>query len=400
MGPDTTTRVSRRALMRTGAGAAAAATAAGAATTARTWANATPAAAADRANGVVGAVVLDDFAGSTDDAKFAAALSYIAAQTYRPALLLTNRRYELNATYALFNDLSIYGVGMEREFAKQTLVKAGAAALFRVPTGQPSNYVKNVTIRGISFQGGAGTDFFEPVDLASGPILAYSDIRECGFNLFRRVMWSRLLGSSLDDIYVNNGTDTQLYLSGSDNFIGTGGHFFMDSQALTADKYLLRFGHMSKTDVGGLFITGTKATGIRVDGGRGLTFNGTKSEARAGSAAIATQGSALVITGGSGIVVRDCWFFNVMANPAATGNAALHKGYVTVTGGDGILVTGCRFDRGGSSQTSNTPAGTPCVYASGGRVLCRANLATSGQTLIYKASATTYIDADAGVVLG
>ena len=356
--------------------------------------------AADKANGVAGGVLLDDFAGANDDAKFAAALAYVAAQTFRPTLLLTNRRYQLNNTYNLFNDFSMCGVGMEREFSKQTAVRAGGAALFRVPTGQSNNYVKNITIRGISFEGGANTDFFEPVNLGSGPILAYSDIRECGFNLFRKVMWNRLLGVCLDDIYVNNGTDTQLYLSGSDNYIGTGGHFFMDSQQLTADKYLLRFGHMSKTDVGGLFITGTKATGIRVDGGRGLTFSGTKSEARSGAASVATQGSALVITGGSGIVVRDCWFFNVMAAPANTGNAALHKGYVTVTGGDGVLVTGCRFDRGGSSQASNTPAGVPCVYASGGRVVARANLATSGQVLLYKAAATGLIDADASVALG
>lgn len=375
------------------------AAATGTAAAATMWAT-RPALGADKANGVAGAVLLDDFAGTGDDAKLGAAMSYIAAQTFRPALLLTNRRYQFTKTYNLFNDFSLYGVGMEREFSKQTAVKATAAALFRVPTGQSNNYVKNVTIRGISFEGGSATDFFEPVDLASGPILAYSDIRECGFNGFRKVLWNRLLGASLDDLYINNGTDTQLYLSGSDNYIGTGGHFFMDSQRLTADKYLLRFGHMSKTDVGGLFITGTKATGIRVDGGRGLTFNGTKSEARAGAASIATQGSALVITGGSGIVVRDCWFFNVMAAPANTGNEALHKGYVTVTGGDGVLVTGCRFDKGGSSQTSNTPAGTPCVYVAGGRVLCRANLATSGQTLLYKARATGLIDADAAVALG
>lgn len=384
--------VSRRSLVRTaaGTGAAAAATV----LTTRT------AGAADKANGVAGAVLLDDFAGASDDAKLTTAMSYIAAQTFRPALLLTNRRYQFANTYNLFSDFSLSGVGMEREFSKQTAVKATAAALFRVPAGQSNNYVKNITIRGISFEGGAGTDFFEPVDLGSGPILAYSDIRECGFNLFRRVMWNRLLGVSLDDIYINNGTDTQLYLSGSDNYIGTGGHFFMDSQKLTADKYLLRFGHMSKTDVGGLFITGTKATGIRVDGGRGLTFNGTKSEARAGAASVATQGSAMVITGGSGIVVRDCWFFNVMAAPANTGNAALHKGYVTVTGGDGVLITGCRFDKGGSSQTSNTPAGTPCVYVAGGRVVARANLGTSGQPLFYKARAYELIDADASVALG
>lgn len=358
------------------------------------------ASAADRASGVPGGVALDDFPGATDDAKFAAALAHIAAQTFRPALLLGNRRHELRNTYDLFNDFSMYGVGMEREYRKQTMVKVAGAALFRVPTGQPNNYIRNVTISGVSFEGGTASDFMAPVDLAGGPILAYSDLRECGFNLFRRVMQNRLLGVSLDDIYVNNGYDTQLYLSGSDNYIGTGGHFFMDSPNLPADRYLLRFGHMSKTDVGPLFITGTRATGIRVDGGRGLTFNGTKSEARSGAPDIATQGSALLITGGSGIVVRDGWFFNVMANPAGTGNAALHRGYVTVTGGDGILVTGCRFDRGGTSQASNTPAGTPCVYVSGGRVIARANLATSGQQLIYRQRVAGLLDADAAVSVG
>jgi hypothetical protein len=359
------------------------------------------ASAADNGSAALaGGVALDTFAGSTDDDKFSGALAYIAAQTYRPALLLSNRRYDLARTYPLFSDFSMYGIGMEREYRKQTVVRASGSALFQVPSGQPNNYVRNITIRGVSFEGTSTSDFLGSVDLASGPILAYSDIRECGFSGFRRVMWNRLLGVSLDDLYINNGYDTQLYLSGSDNFIGTGGHFFMDSPNLSAGHYLLRFGSMTKTDVGPLFITGTKATGIRVDGGRGITFSGTKSEARSADAAVATQGAAVVITGGRGVVLRDCWFFNVMAAPANTGNPALHKGYITVTGGEGILVTGCRFDGGATAQKSFTPAGTPCVYASGGSVVCRSNLAINGQSLIYRQSTAGLIDADAAVSTG
>lgn len=40
----------------------------------------------------VGGVLLDDFAGGTDDVKLTAALAYAAAQTYKPAILLGNRR--------------------------------------------------------------------------------------------------------------------------------------------------------------------------------------------------------------------------------------------------------------------------------------------------------------------
>jgi len=356
--------------------------------------------AADAAgSAVAGGVALDSFAGS-DDAKLASALSYIAQQTYRPTLLLANRLHQLSNTYDLFEGLSISGVGLEREFARQTVVQARGSALFRVPAGQTNNMVKDVTIQNISFVGSASTSFLEPVELSSGPILAYSTIRACGFKLFSTVIQGRLLGVTLQDIYINQGYKTQLYLAGSDNFIGVGGHFFMDSQNLSADQYLLRFAHMSRTDVGPLFITGTRATGIRVDNGYGITFSNTKSEAKAGDPSIATQGSAVVVTGGHGVVFRDCWFFNVMANPTATGTPSLHKGYITVTGGDGVLIAGCRFSGGATFAPTNTPANTPCVYASGGSVLCRSNLAINGQALLYRQATAGLINADAAVTTG
>ncbi len=92
---------------------------------------------------------------------------------------------------------------------------------------------------------------------------------------FASVMQARHLRVRIDRTYVNSGTGTQFYLSGSDNYYWQNGGY-ISSTTLTAAQYYVWFGHMSRTQVGPLYITPQVATGMRIDGSYGdLVLSGT-----------------------------------------------------------------------------------------------------------------------------
>lgn len=348
---------------------------------------------------IPGSVSIRDFAGSNDAQRMEAALGYVAAQTQKPAvhlppgtqLDLAQRSVEPGQPYRLFDGLTVAGTPwLEREFGtKNEVVVSGAPSVFRLLPGSDSRTV-DVSFIGISWRAGAeGVDFIESVtDLRSGPYLAYSTIRDCGFNLFRRVHWGRHLGVRISgEFYCNNSTETPLYLSGSDNRYFTDGGF-LDSPRMQDDAYLLRFGSMSKTYVGPVFITGDGPTPIRVDGGRHIVFNNVQAEAQGQPRA--TAGAGIYITGGL-VTLRDVWVYNVMANPSATGRD--DQGMIHVTGGD-VLIDGAVFGAGGSPSAS-----APCIYASGGRTTVRSCRAESGRDLVVEQARAELVDADVPVTL-
>lgn len=322
---------------------------------------------ATRINNLEGSlgVPLDSFAGGSDDAKLAAAMSYAAAQTYAPPILLARRAHTFaGGPYQMYNGLRLIGspVTGEREFQTsgvQTIATISSSSFLSVPT----TGVKGGVVRGIQFRGASGTtDWLTQVsDLATGPIIQDFDFWDLGWVGFRSVMKARHLRVSIERTYINNGTATQFYLGGSDNYYWMTGRSYLSSAAMPVTEYYLRFGSMSDTKVGALYITPQVATGVRIDGGAGdLAFHGTRFDGTGRSTSTGCQGAALYITAGTGHRFTNCWFFNNAVNPSATGRG--DKGQVWITGGNEILFTGCSWS-GGASRTMATPAGTPAIYA-------------------------------------
>jgi hypothetical protein len=310
----------------------------------------------------LGVVALDSFAGANDDAKMAAALSYIGAQTYRPTLVLTNRLHTFNNSYALtIRGLRISGPlgGIEREFSNQCVAKVNGTSLFSVdPAATASAGAKDFSIRGICFTGNGSNYWLAPVtDLANGPILVDCNIRECGFVGFKTVMQARHLRVSMERTYTNNGTDTQYYLAGSDNNYFLEGHSYLSAVSIPATAFYLRFSHMSRTRVGGVYITPQVCGGVKVEGSYGdLYFISTKFDGTGrNTSSTWSQAPAITITGGVGVAIQSCEFFNTAVAGSGT------KGIIQIQGGADHLVSDCTFI-GGASQTSSTPTTRPAVY--------------------------------------
>lgn len=322
--------------------------------------------------GQVGILPLDVFVG-TDDQRLEAALATQAASALKPTIVLSARSHTFNNVYPLQNGLRLSGPlgGYEREFGVSCVVNVKGSSLFTVPAAG----VKDISIRGICFNGTGTNSWLAPVgDLGAGPIITDMNIRECGWNFFTSVMQARHLRCSIERTYVDNGSGTQFYLSGSDNFYWLEGQSYISGHALTTSNYYIRFGFMSKTQVGPIYITPEVATGIRVDGGYGgLHFRGTRFDSSGRTQSTACQGPAMLVTGGS-VVVESCDF---LGNAVAPGSL----GQLVFTGGQDHSALNNQFL---GSTGSLTPATVPGVYASvpvyasGNRSVLGGNGAVSG----------------------
>jgi hypothetical protein len=298
----------------------------------------------------LGVLPLDSFTGS-DDQKLTSALATVATATFKPTIVLAARVHNFANTYPLQNGLRLSGPlgGYEREFGASCLVNVKGSALFSVPAAG----VKDISIRGICFNGTGANSWLIPVaDLGNGPIISDMNLRECGWNFFASVMQARHLRCSIERTYIDNGSGTQLYLSGSDNYYWQEGQSYLSGHALTASQYYLRFGFMSKTLVGGLYITPEVATGVRVDGGYGgLRFRGTRFDSSGRTQATACQGPAMLVTNGS-VVVEGCDFLGNAVAPGA-------QGQLVFTGGYDHMAINNQFMGVGSL----TPPAVPGIYA-------------------------------------
>ncbi|GAA2453494.1 hypothetical protein GCM10010191_85220 [Actinomadura vinacea] len=341
-----------------------------------------PAAAADAAT-VPGLSPLGSFAGATWDAKFKAALSYAGAQTFRPVILLPNANIELSGgPYPFLDGLRLSGPpgGSEREFSgrgPQTIVTVKGKPLFALPTGG----VRSMSMRGIQFRASGAVDWMvRETDFAGGPIMSDANFLDVGWVGFRSVMHARHLRVTIDRAYINNGTDVQLKLGGSDNYYFTAGQSFMSGSLPPTAAAYVHFTSMSRTRVGPLYITPQYATAFRIERGYGgLSFEGTIIDCTGRDKNTACQGSAIDVHSGEGHVFSNLWFFNCTTNPAATGRAG-EKGQVRVRAeAKEIAFMGCQWS-GGTKQRVLTPAGTPAIYCDAGAtgVRVHAPLAPNG----------------------
>jgi hypothetical protein len=319
----------------------------------------------------LGVLPLDSFSG-TDDQKLASALATQAAAVMKPTIVLAARTHSFANTYPLQSGLRLSGPlgGYAREFGISCMVNVTGPALFTVPAAG----AKDIAIRGVCFNGTGANNWLTPVaDLGNGPIITDMSIRECGWNFFNSVMQARHLRCSMERTYIDNGSGTQLYLSGSDSYYWMEGQSYISGHALTVEDYYIRFGFMSKTLVGGIYITPEVATGVRVDGGYGgLRFRGTRFDSSGRTQTTACQGPAMLVTGGS-VAVEGCDFLG-----NAVGNGAL--GQLVFTGGYDHMAVNNQFMGVGSITPSAVPGiyATAPVYVAGNQAVQGGNAVVTG----------------------
>lgn len=275
-----------------------------------------------------GYICLDDMSGSTDDAKMANAMSYIAAQSRKPTLVLSNRSHTFANTYPLnINGFRLSGPlgGMEREFRTQCQVNCPAGGLFSVSSGN-----KDFSIRGISFQGSGQWLKTFAVDASQG-ILTDFDLSDCGFVGFSSIITGTVLRAHIGNIYVNSATGTQFNLGGSDstlfdgmNFMSTGSSAPLSSTTPFVSMY------MSASTVGRVYCTPVGGYALRITGSHGgLIVRDYMSDGTGHQGSAGAQLAGIQQTGGE-IVYENIWVFGSNISGGS-------QAQVTVTGGSAVF---------------------------------------------------------------
>lgn len=314
-------------------------------------------------------IPLEHFAGASDDAKLGAAMTYVAAQTYKPPIMLGEQRVygPFTTPRTLFSGFRLVGnagYGNQYRGALSTVQRvdvnvSGGGGWLRMPSGD----VFDVQISDLSFYSQSSTTDF----LAghSSGILWTSVIRDCGWSLFRHVLGSTsqklLLTAVLFDGWwnINNGRNVQIVVGGSDNVMWVGSNFLLDSPTSLngSTPYHAWFDYLEKSTVGHLFVTAEQEpAAIRITGNDStgaLVLLGGRYEGRNSGAS--SYGSVIRQESGR-VTYRDCWISYGYSNPGASGRSN-EGGVVSVLGGR-ALFDGCWYSRAVAETV-------PWIYASG-----------------------------------
>jgi hypothetical protein len=321
-----------------------------------------------------GEVLLDSFAGANDDAKLAAAMTYASAQTFMPAIRLTNRAHTFTQTlgqpYDGFTLIgSSTGWGDQTPRTKVTLnITPAAGDTIGYWINCSSAQVWDYYIGNINFvSSNTKTQFIRTQSSTS------SVLWNCTFHNLSFASFYAVLGNSAEALTIDlceiTGTwsilqayDTPVALKGADNRaifrdglnIGSG----TTPAAGANGKYLLWFTSLSKSNIGPMYITADNGwRGIKYQGssssGYGTTITGAVIEGR--NPGDPCVGILVNVIGGA-VTLRDC---NV--NCGMTAPSAGENGLIQISGTDTqVVIDGCSF-----GHATGVAVTTPCVYVTG-----------------------------------
>lgn len=319
---------------------------------------------------------LDSFAGATPSAKFRQAIiddtgvfvlvpagTTLDAQT-TPFTLPTG--FSFGAAPAIES--------MEFGYTGTINVRhTGGSAVFAHAAGS-----KGQTISGVTFKGLTSTNLF--VDNTPWEYVTFRDVSVMGMNKILSVAYTGFRWIGACSLNTFSADAIPITLSGSDGSIFEAGCFWeMGSPGgATTATYnkkaalaaMISLGSLSKTRIGGIYITGSCTTPFRLTGGSGgITLSDTILEGRPtyanGDNPLWCAGELGRLTGGAS-TIRARWHGYAMADPAATGRSP--GGFYVVTGGSHLI-------DGGTWQPYTTGSG---VYAWNGNVLPRFARVTGG----------------------
>lgn len=328
-------------------------------------------------------VLLDSFAGATDDDKLTAALAYQSSTDGRPPILLGARSYTFNQTRNLYSGLKIIGAtsgpkNMELSSGAfvPTQITLGASITsgtgsWWVPPGAGGD-VYDVYMANFGVQGNSGSSVHQFLDYPIGTGTMYAcEFHSLSFNFMRGVFGRKDRKCAITQVVfsghwtANNLWDTQFYLGGSDNQLWVGGMINIgpSSSALQTGTYAdgdyeLIFDGLSKTDVGYIYMSalnGWRGLKIGSTNSWGLSFFGGTYEGYNSSTSRA-PGTVIRIEGGQGT------FFGPRVGQAMASPDVAEGGYVHITGGEWNFI-GPQFYRGSTADT------VPVIYQAGGRLM-------------------------------
>lgn len=341
-----------------------------------------------------GVVSFEDptFTGSTDDAKLSALMSYAAAQTTPPTILLTrpgDNPYLFTTTRSLYEGFKIRGAS-----GPQNPEKSGSTAL--TPTRVQVNIAGGGTwldlataaagkrfgvgISQIAFVGNSSTQW---MGSSNSGVLWCAIIRDVAFSSFKTILGSQatplLLDAVLFDGWWNlaNGYNGHVNIGASDCTLWPQGGLVDSGAAFApagADQFHLHLNSVEKTTIGPLYITVQSGWGgILIDGapynalvGGGLPGNlggpitfapGLKVE---GVNAGTPADGALVRMNGGIVDMYSPWFGYGLNDPTTAAHSPVDAGVFHMTGGRLDLI-GPTYDHAtGMAET------VPLLYVAGG----------------------------------
>lgn len=325
-------------------------------------------------SGMPGSVALDSYAGSTDDAKLAAAISDQGAQTYPGPIRLSNRYHVFNNTLGrVYDGFAIEGPLDSWKSAAAAKTSGCEVHLAITPqSGEPAGYwlnnasggsVWNWSVRNIYFSGTGSTQFIS--SKGSGSLLQGCSFHSLQFNGLHSVF-----GNSTDkcafQISVIDGywsiegcADTAVHLGGSDNrgLFADGLNIDSGIDVTASGKYHIILDYLDKSNVGPVYVNcDTKGwRGIKILGGSGngggLSITGAIIEGR--NATNPALGELVTVQGGWP-VLDHCTIDCGMTSPSAG-----EVGMVSCIGANaGVTLRDCTFEL----ASGQDPTKVPCVY--------------------------------------
>lgn len=319
-------------------------------------------------------VLLDTFTGS-DDERLTAAMSYAAAQSFPPPILLGARAHMFTQPRAVYDGFGLIGVeGMgnaelSSKGTQRTQVRTPVNGVWLSLNGGARSASQNwdVTVRQVAFVGSSGAQW-----MGGNAVAWCMNLRDCSWSGFRSVLGSQsqklLLTLCLFDGWLsfNNSYTGAIHIGGSDCALFLGMTNIDSSTAHAAaggsnGQYHLWLDYMSKSNIGGIYLTAEGAwNGVRVTGNdqnMPVWITGAKIEGR--NAGRPCHGSLVRVEGGA-LTLRDTWLGYAMAYPSFPGHSPQDAGVVHQSGGQ-VLLGGVTYDR-----AAGVPESVPLLYSSGG----------------------------------
>lgn len=272
--------------------------------------------------GEPGCVYLSDFAGADADAKLTAALSYAAAQTYKPTIVFSHGLTTLSTMgRSIYTGLKLRGAGggasveqprSNDPYASKVQINGSGTTPWLMVPNSATPY--GVSVQDISFAGNSGA-IWMGMQTAGSHTLDTFVLHNLGFCLFKHVLGSPsvplLLTAGIMTGFwnINGSYDCAINIGGSDNNLWTDG-LLLDSTLNSAGNYHARFIWLQMTNIGPIYMTADAATGgILIDSGgdRCLQAWGWRIGGRDGSDTHTHQGPVLTIQGDCITTLQECW---------------------------------------------------------------------------------------------
>lgn len=329
-----------------------------------------------------GAVYLDEkqFTGANDDARLTNAMSYAAAQTYPPFIVLGNRSHTFSTARTLYNGFRLRGpggpanpeIGSADGAHNPCKVQINTSGTWL--TSNASQLWNMAVMGGIGFRGTSSAQF-----LGGSAVFWSGLIRDVSFSDFKGVLGSYATAVKLNLFHVDgfvefqNGYDTPIHIAGSDNhlFLGTtnidSDPAYATAGGVTGHPHVW-FDYLEKSFIGPIYVTcESQWQGLRVTGpgynsgsdnqGGPNWIHGAIIEGRNKSQPC--YGSVVRVEGGI-TSFTDCWFGFGMSSPASMSHSPTDAGMIHQTSG-ALSVQGCLYDR-----ASGVAESVPFIYSAGG----------------------------------